>query len=80
MLLNSLKVISIAVGIVAQVPNVNPDDWNELAMDLCMDSVLAKFRPNMGNFFLVTIFLILKKPSCLKNCPLSENAIFRLLS
>ena len=45
-----------------------------------MVSVLAKFRPSMGNFFLVTIFLILKKPSCLKNCPLSESAIFRLLA
>ena len=43
-------------------------------------SVLAKFRPIMGNFFRVTIFLILKKPSGVKNCPLSENAIFRLLS
>ena len=42
MLLNSLKVISIAVGIVAQVPNVNPDDWNELAMDLCMDFYTLK--------------------------------------
>ena len=42
--------------------------------------VLAKFRPIMGNFFRVTIFLILKKPSGVKNCPLSENAIFRLLS
>ena len=42
MLLNSLKVISIAVGIVAQVPNVNPDDWNELAMDLCTDFYTLK--------------------------------------
>ena len=42
MLLNSLKVISIAVGIVAQVPNFNPDDWNELAMDLCMDFYTLK--------------------------------------
>ena len=42
MLLNSLKVISIAVGIVAQVPNVNPDDWNELAIDLCMDFYTLK--------------------------------------
>ena len=45
-----------------------------------MVSVLAKFRPNMGNFFPVAIFRILKKPTSVKKCPLSEYAIFIFLT
>ena len=45
-----------------------------------MVSVLAKFKPNIGNFFPVAIFQILKKPTCVKNCPLSEYAIFIFLT
>ena len=40
-----LKLALLAFGIVAQVPSVNPDDWNDLAMDFCTDFYTLKGVP-----------------------------------
>jgi len=42
--LSFLKVALLAVGIVAP-PSVNPDDWNDLAMDFCTDFYALKGVP-----------------------------------
>ena len=42
--LSFLKVALLAVGIVAP-PSVNPDDWNDLAMDFCTDFYVLKGVP-----------------------------------
>ena len=40
--LSFLKWAALAVGIIALVPKVNPDDWNDLAMDFCTDFYTLK--------------------------------------
>lgn len=45
MLLSFSKLALLAVGIVALVPKVNPDDWNDLAMDFCTDFYTLKGVP-----------------------------------
>ena len=40
-----LKFAGLAVGIIALVPKVNPDDWNDLAMDFCSDFYTSKGVP-----------------------------------
>ena len=42
--LSFLKLALLAVGIVAP-PSVNPDDWNDLAMDFCTDFYTLKGVP-----------------------------------
>ena len=42
--LSLLKWAALAVGIIA-APNVNPDDWNDLAMDFCTDFYTLKGVP-----------------------------------
>ena len=41
--LSFLKWAALAVGIIAlDLPKVNPDDWNDLAMDFCTDFYTLK--------------------------------------
>ena len=42
--LSFLKWATLAVGIIA-APEVNPDDWNDLAMDFCTDFYTLKGVP-----------------------------------
>ena len=42
--LSLLKWAALTVGIIA-APNVNPDDWNDLAMDFCTDFYTLKGVP-----------------------------------
>ena len=44
MLLSFSKFALLAVGIVAP-PTVDPDDWNDLAMDFCIDFYTLKGVP-----------------------------------
>ena len=43
--LSFLKIAALSVGIIAFVPKVNPDDWNDLAMDFCTDFYTLKGVP-----------------------------------
>ena len=43
--LSFLKWAALAVGIIESAPEVNPDDWNDLAMDFCTDFYTFKGVP-----------------------------------